>query len=64
MLYFIPTEKIEIILDVDDNKLLDLAIESKADYLITGNSNDFTMSEFKGTKIVNPKDYWEKYRFE
>ncbi len=35
---------------------------SKADFLITGNTNDFIMTDFKGTKIVNPKDYWEIFR--
>jgi hypothetical protein len=59
---FYPTQKLELIKDKDDNKLLELAVESKADFIITGNTNDFTMSDFKGTKIVTPKDYWDNYR--
>jgi len=57
-----PKERINIISDLDDNKLLELAFESKADFIITGNSKDFTMSDFRGTKIVSPKEYWENYR--
>jgi putative PIN family toxin of toxin-antitoxin system len=56
-----PNSPVKIINDKDDNKLLELSRKSKADFLITGNHNDFTMSEFEGTKIVNPKDYWNNH---
>lgn len=59
---YFPKTSLTIINDVDDNKLLELAFECKADFLITGNMNDFTMPEFKHTKIVTPAEYWEKYR--
>lgn len=58
---FFPKDKFKIIKDNDDNKFLDLAYESNADFIITGNTNDFTMSEFNGTKIVNPKDFWDNF---
>jgi hypothetical protein len=61
---FSPKIKIDIIKDYDDNRLLELASEAKADFIITGNSNDFTMIEYKGTRIVNPKDYWDNFREE
>jgi putative PIN family toxin of toxin-antitoxin system len=61
---FFPKEKFEIIGDLADNKLLELASESKADFIITGNTNDFTMGNFKDTKIVSPKDYWDNFRIE
>jgi len=56
---YTPTKKLQIISDADDNKLLELAAESKAGFLITGNTNDFTMSSYKKTQIVTPKEYWE-----
>lgn len=59
--FYYPTVKLDILSDKDDNVILELAYESKADYIITGNTNDFTLSEFKGTKIISPKDYWEMY---
>jgi uncharacterized protein len=56
-----PTIHLEIIADLDDNKLLELVETCGADFLITGNTNDFTMVEYKGTKIVSPKKYWTEY---
>jgi uncharacterized protein len=61
-LKFVPKSKLSIISDKDDNKLLELAIESKADFIITGNTNDFTMKKYKRTKIVTPKEYWESFK--
>ena len=59
---FSPKIKLKVIGDLDDNKFLELAAESKAHYLITGNTNDFTMKTYKRTRIVTPKEYWEEYR--
>lgn len=59
---FSPKNKLTIISDKDDNKLLELAEESKADFLITGNTNDFTIKRYKQTRIVTPKEYWENYK--
>lgn len=56
---YTPTEKIELLKDVDDNKILELAKASNADFIITGNIKDFTISEFNNTKIKSPKDFWE-----
>ena len=57
-----PSIKLNIISDKDDNMILELAEESKADFIITGNTNDFTMTKHKKTKIVTPKEYWENFR--
>lgn len=59
---FSPTQRFNIIEDNADNRLLELAVESKADFIITGNTNDFTMKDFRGTKIVTPKEFWDYYR--
>lgn len=57
-----PVNKLEIIEDDPDNRLLELAEISKADFIITGNTTDFTMKTFKETRIVTPKEYWEEYK--
>ena len=49
---------IDLMSDKDDNKILELADICAADYIITGNTNDFTFSAYKNTQIVTPKDYW------
>ncbi len=59
---FLPKERFEIIIDKNDNRLLELASEANADFIITGNTNDFTMTYFKGTRIVSPKEYWDNFR--
>ena len=58
---FHPKAKLNILSDKGDNKLLELISECGADFLVTGNTNDFTMKRFKKTKIVTPREYWENY---
>ena len=58
-LMFDPTISVNIIGDSADNRLLELAETCLADYVVTGNTNDFTMTEYKGTKIVSPKELFE-----
>ncbi len=60
----IPSTKLDLISDKDDNMILELADECKADFIITGNTNDFTFSEHKQTRIVSPKEYWENHATE
>ena len=57
-----PKEKLKIIQDEPDNRFLELADISKADFIVTGNTNDFTMKIYKSTRIVTPKEYWEEFK--
>ena len=43
--------------DPADNKFLECALESQADYLITGNTRHFPLKKFHGTQIINPRDF-------
>lgn len=54
-------KKITLISDDPDNRLLELALASQADFIITGNHLDFKMKTFESTVIINPKDYWENH---
>ena len=56
---FQPQITLDILPDKDDNMLLELAEESKADFLITGNINDFIIPSYKQTRILTPKEYLE-----
>jgi putative PIN family toxin of toxin-antitoxin system len=58
-LKFYPTIRFNIISDPAENRLLELAETCKADYLVNGNTNDFTMAEHKRTRIVSPKKIFE-----
>ena len=60
--FFIRAEallKISLISDQDDNKILELAEESQADFIVTGNTNDFTCTHYKSSRVLSPKEYWE-----
>jgi uncharacterized protein len=59
---FNPKKKINLLKDQDDNKILELALVSKANFIITGNTSDFTIETFRGTKIVSPSVYWNKHK--
>ncbi len=59
--FYETNKKIEVLTDTSDNKFLEVAVVSYADYLVTGNTLDFTMKEFEYTKIVTPREYWEEY---
>lgn len=59
---YVPSIKLDLISDKDDNMILELADECLADFIITGNTTDFTFQSYKQTKIVTPKEYWESYK--
>jgi len=57
IMYF-PQISVDLLSDKDDNMILELADICLADYIITGNTSDFTISTYKQTQIVTPKEYW------
>jgi hypothetical protein len=60
---YAPNVTLNIISDQSDNKFLELAVVSGADYLITGNTNDFTISNIENTQIVTPRTFWDNFKF-
>ncbi len=59
---YVPIIKLDLISDKDDNMILELADVCLANFVVTGNSTDFTFAAYKQTKIVTPKEYWETYQ--
>jgi putative PIN family toxin of toxin-antitoxin system len=57
--FYEPKNRLDIITDRSDNKLLELAEESNANFLITGNSIDFTMKQYKETQVLSPRIFWD-----
>lgn len=45
--------------DPPDNQFLACAAEVKAEFLITGNSNDFTFEYFRKTRIISPRGFMD-----
>lgn len=59
-LWIKPNVTIETIVDdPEDNKFLECAQQAQAEYLITGNTKHFPIKEFRGTKIVSPREFIE-----
>ncbi len=53
-----PTKRLKILeADEPDNRILECAIEANADFIITGNKRHFPFEEFKGSKIVTPREF-------
>ncbi|MDI7261380.1 MAG: putative toxin-antitoxin system toxin component, PIN family [Thermodesulfobacteriota bacterium] len=53
-----PTKRLKILkVDEPDNRVLECAIKAKADFIITGNKRHFPFEEFKGSKIVTPREF-------
>jgi len=50
--------------DAEDNKILESAVESRADYLITSDNDLLRLDEYQNVKIVNPGQFWAKYKDE
>ena len=58
-LFFEPNITLSIIKDEADNRLLELADVSNANYIVTGNTKDFSFSQYKSTKIISPRAFYE-----
>ena len=46
--------------DSDDDKILECALLADADYIISGDDDLLVLEEFRGIKIVTPKEYLER----
>ena len=53
-----PTKRLKILeADEPDNRVLECGIKAEADFIITGNKRHFPFEEFKGGKIVTPREF-------
>lgn len=55
-------ERLRVVTDEEDNKLLESAVASGADYLITADREVLDIGEYHGTKVVTPQEFWAKYQ--
>jgi putative PIN family toxin of toxin-antitoxin system len=46
--------------DPDDDKFLACALESQADYIVTGDPDLLSLKYYHGVNILNPRDFLEK----
>jgi putative PIN family toxin of toxin-antitoxin system len=52
-----PNQKVDVIKeDADDNKIIECAIESKADYIISYDKHLLNLKEYEKIKIIKPEE--------
>jgi putative PIN family toxin of toxin-antitoxin system len=54
------TQEIRACRDINDDKFLEVAVNGKADMLVTGDGDLLVLSPFEGIPIVTPADYLAK----
>jgi len=60
---FVDTKGVDISIceDPDDDKFIECAIAGKCDTIVSGDTHLLKLAEYKGIKIVKPRDFIEKY---
>jgi putative PIN family toxin of toxin-antitoxin system len=53
---------LKVVSDPEDNKLVESAAASGADYLITEDREILDLEKYHKTEILTPKDFWAKYK--
>ena len=46
--------------DPDDNKVIECALTTEADYIVSGDSHLFNIKEVLGIKILKPKEFLDE----
>lgn len=57
-------DRLDIVEDKDDNKILESAVAAQADFLITSDRHLLKLEEFRGIKIVRPAEFWSRWEEE
>ncbi len=53
----VPITAIHICRDPDDDKFLEVAVEGKADYIVSGDGDLLSLSPFQGIPVLKPVDF-------
>ena len=56
-----PRQKLEVVRDPDDNKILECAVEAKAEVVVSFDKDLLSLKEYEGIKIIHPSHL--KYLF-
>lgn len=52
----VPTKRLNVTFDPDDNKVLECALEARADYVVTGNLRHYP-AQFQDIRIIPPRRF-------
>jgi len=53
----VPTEKIDVVSDPDDNKFVEAALEGMAQYIVSQDKHLLVLKEYHGVKVLNPDEF-------
>lgn len=53
----VPTQKIEIVADPDDNKFFEAAVAGKAQYIVSQDKAVLKIGEYQQIKTISPTDF-------
>ena len=62
--WVVNRRQIRVVEDSEDNKILESAVEAKAEYLVTSDNALLRLEKHQNVKIVNPAQFWVKYKDE
>jgi putative PIN family toxin of toxin-antitoxin system len=51
-------ERLDVVEDKEDNKFVEAAVESGADYIITADHHLLKLEKYKGIRVVRPAEFW------
>ena len=54
-----PKERLEVIADDPDNRILECAVEGQAEFIISGDKHLLKLKAYQGIAIVTPVDFLE-----
>jgi len=54
-----PRESLNVVRDRKDNHILECALESNSDYIVTGDKDLLVVKEYRGIRIISPKEFLE-----
>ncbi len=54
--------QINIVSDPEDNKILESAVESKAEFLVTRDNDLLSLGKYENIEIVTPAEFWNRYK--
>lgn len=54
--------QINIVSDPEDNKILESAVEAKAEFLVTRDNDLLSLGKYENIEIVTPAEFWNRYK--
>lgn len=56
-----PTRRLSVLSDGPDNRILECAVESDADLIVTGDGHLLKLKNYEGIAVVRPRDFLRSF---